>query len=57
MLQRPKKDPRWHRERFAKGKSMTVTYYIEGKRNDLPIARESTTPGTGSPKRIEIRMV
>lgn len=36
---------------------MTVTYYIERKRNGLPIAKENTTPGTRSTKGIEIRMV
>ena len=44
-------------ERFTKGQSMTVTYYIGRKRNNLPIAKENTTSGTGSPKGIEIRMV
>lgn len=44
-------------ERFTKGESMTVTYYIGRKRNVLPIAKGNTTPGTGRPKGIEIRMV
>lgn len=44
-------------KRFTKGESMTVTYYIGRKRNDLTIAKENTTPGTRSPNGIKIRMV